>query len=113
MPLGKEISILNRQTGIIMFSWILGALILSYAFTSSLIAALSKPAKEQPMRTWQDLISNNFTILTSRYYWNDKWWPATTFDNDIQVNRSIQKISYNLCYIFEDVKNQCYARIIN
>ena len=67
---GYQIWIRDNKAMIIMFFWSLGALILSLGFTSSLISALTKPAVEKPMRTWQDLLDNDYTILTPRIYVN-------------------------------------------
>ena len=49
-----------------MILWSLGALVLSGAFTSSLIAALPSPKIEKPMETWQDLLKNEFVIKTQK-----------------------------------------------
>ena len=87
---GKEMFIVNKPSGILMFVWLLGSFILSYAFTSSLIAALSRPAMEKPMYTWQDLLENNYVLLTAQTEFNGIIFRRTTFDDDVMV----QDISY-------------------
>ena len=68
-----------------MVSWTVAALVLSYGFTSCLIASLTKPAMEKPMRTWQDLIDNNYTILTPKFTIFGRLSNRTSFDKDILV----------------------------
>ena len=68
-----------------MFAWLCGAMVLSYAFTSSLIAALSTPLMEKPMRTWQDLLDNDYIILTQTYEWEGEIEENTAFLMLIEV----------------------------
>ena len=82
---GKDMFIVNKSSGIVMLAWLLGSVILSYGFTSSLIAALSRPALETPMKTWQDLLDNNYTILTPQTEYNGFVFKRTNFDDDIKV----------------------------
>ena len=89
---GKEISLSNISSNMVMFSWLCGAVVLSYAFTSSLIAALSRPALEQPMRTWQDLLDNDYVIMTSRQDFYGTMIPSTYFDIFIEVLLTLSQL---------------------
>ena len=79
-------TLVNRPSGLVMISWVLGSVILSYGFTSCLIASLTKPAKEKPMETWQDLLDNNYTILTAMSMTPFGEIIGTVFDENLMVN---------------------------
>lgn len=82
---GKGMLIVNKSSAFIIVSWILGSAVLSYGFASSLIAALSRPGMEKPMRTWQDLMDNNYTILTAQSEFNGFVVRRTLFDTFLTV----------------------------
>ena len=45
-----------------MFTWCMAAIILSYAFTSSLIAGLSVQLRIDPPETWAELLESDYVI---------------------------------------------------
>ena len=59
---GKTIYPHNAATTVSMFTWCLLAIVISYAFTSSLIAGLSVQLKTRPPETFQELVEQNYII---------------------------------------------------
>ena len=81
--IGSTISLTNRASSTVMIFWLLGATVISYGFTCIVISVLTVPIMEKPMQTWQDLLDNDYTILTLRYEFTDK--PGTHFSNFLTV----------------------------
>ena len=61
---GNDLKVPNLSSRIAMYFWSIGSLIIYFAFISSLVARLSIPSVEKSMDSWQDLIDNNYTILS-------------------------------------------------
>ena len=83
---GKGNPMSESRVNAIEISWTLGAVVLSYGFSSSLIASLTIPGIEKPMDTWQDLLDNDYTILTPRTEYAGIIFPDTMFDMLSEVN---------------------------
>ena len=98
---GSTIPIGNAQVTLTMTTWSISALVLSYAFTSSLISSLTKPAVEKPMRTWQDLLNNDYIILTAWHWYDGVNYPSTHFDNYIKVVHIIITSSLSVMNLYQ------------
>ena len=86
---GEAIDLDDLKSAFLMVGWSLGGTILCLGFSGSLISFLMKPAMEEPMRTWQDLLDNDYTILTPRIMWNDVIYDLTMFDEMVHAVRQI------------------------
>ena len=98
---GPRITFNNRASASVMVTWLLGAVILCYAFKSCLIAALTKPLTEKPISTWRELLDKDYALIQPTIYKEGKLVPSHDFQDFLEVSFFIFAILFLYNRIFK------------